>query len=162
MTSFEVWAPHAHRVRLALTGERHEMRPAPGGWWRTEADASPGTDYAYLLDDSDQALPDPRSRWQPSGVHGPSRVYDHAAFAWTDQAWRGRDLAEAIIYELHVGTFTPGATFDAATERLDHLVGMGVTHVELLPVNAVNGVWNWGYDGVDWYAVHERTAALTG
>ena len=155
MTSFEVWAPHAHRVRLALTGERHEMRPAPGGWWRTEADASPGTDYAYLLDDSDQALPDPRSRWQPSGVHGPSRVYDDAAFAWTDQAWRGRDLAEAIIYELHVGTFTPGATFDAATERLDHLVGMGVTHVELLPVNAVNGVWNWGYDGVDWYAVHE-------
>jgi maltooligosyltrehalose trehalohydrolase len=155
MTSFEVWAPNAHRVRLVLSGERYEMQRAAEGWWRTEADAPPGTDYGYLLDDSDEALADPRSRWQPHGVHSPSRMYDDATFAWTDQGWRGRHLSEAIMYELHVGTFTPGATFDAATERLDHLVGLGVTHVEVLPVNAVNGVWNWGYDGVDWYAVHE-------
>jgi maltooligosyltrehalose trehalohydrolase len=142
-------------VRLALSGERFEMQRAAEGWWRIEADAPAGTDYAYLLDDSDEALPDPRSRWQPHGVHNPSRVYDDAAFAWTDLRWRGRHLSEAVVYELHVGTFTPGATFDAAIERLDHLVGLGVTHVEVLPVNAVNGVWNWGYDGVDWFAVHD-------
>jgi maltooligosyltrehalose trehalohydrolase len=155
VTSFEIWAPHARRVRLVLAGKPHEMQPAPEGWWRTVAEAPAGTDYAYLLDDSDEALPDPRSRWQPLGVHGTSRVYDDAAFAWTDYQWPGRDLSDAIIYEMHIGTFTPGATFAAAIERLDHLVGLGVTHVEVLPVNAVNGVWNWGYDGVDWYAVHE-------
>ncbi len=87
-------------------------------------------------------------------MHGLSRVYDQSAYEWRDGAWRGRDLAGGLVYELHVGTFTPGATLDSAIERLDHLVGLGVTHVELLPVNAVNGVWNWGYDGVGWYAVH--------
>jgi maltooligosyltrehalose trehalohydrolase len=87
-------------------------------------------------------------------VHGTSRVYDQAAFTWTDTTWTGRTLPGAVIYELHVGTFTPGGTFDSAIERLDHLTGLGITHVELLPVNAVNGTWNWGYDGVDWYAVH--------
>jgi maltooligosyltrehalose trehalohydrolase len=130
------------------------MTREPDGWWAgTELAAS--TDYAFVLDDSDDALPDPASRWQPSGVHGPSRVYDQDAHTWHDEQWPGRDLAGAVVYELHVGTFTPGATFDAALERLDHLVQLGVTHVELLPVNAVNGVWNWGYDGVGWYAVHE-------
>jgi maltooligosyltrehalose trehalohydrolase len=82
-------------------------------------------------------------------------VYDQTAYSWHDGNWPGRDLDAALIYELHVGTFTSGATFAAAVERLDHLVELGVTHVELLPVNAFNGVWNWGYDGVDWYAVHE-------
>jgi maltooligosyltrehalose trehalohydrolase len=130
------------------------MRPAADGWW-TGPDLPPGTDYAFLLDDGDEPLPDPRSRRQPEGVHGPSRVYDDTAFSWTDDGWRGRDLTAAVFYELHVGTFTPGATFDSATERLDHLVDLGVTHVELLPVNDFNGVWNWGYDGVLWYAVHE-------
>ena len=128
------------------------MPTAAGGTGRT---LPPGTDYAFLLDDDDEPLPDPASRWQPDGVHGPSRVYDQAAYQWHDDAWRGRDLTGAVVYELHVGTFTPGATFDSAIERLDHLVELGVTHVELLPVNAFNGVWNWGYDGVDWYAVHE-------
>ena len=118
-------------------------------------DLAPGTDYAFLLDDSDEAVPDPASRWQPDGVHGPSRVYDQDAYEWHDRDWTGRDLTGAVVYELHVGTFTPGATFDSAIERLDHLVELGITHVELLPVNAFNGVWNWGYDGVGWYAVHE-------
>jgi maltooligosyltrehalose trehalohydrolase len=114
-----------------------------------------GTDYAFLLDDTDQALPDPRSPRQPTGVHGPSRVYDHASFAWTDNGWTGRWLPGSVIYELHVGTFTPDGTFDAAVARLDHLAELGVDLVELLPVNAFNGEHNWGYDGVCWYAPHE-------
>ena len=88
-------------------------------------------------------------------MHGPSRVYDHSAFAWTDGAWTGRQLPGAVLYELHVGTFTPEGTFDAAIERLDHLVDLGVDLVELLPVNAFNGEYNWGYDGVCWFAPHE-------
>ncbi len=132
------------------------MRRDDDGWWRTEVpEAKSGTDYAYLLGDGQQLLPDPRSRWQPQGVHGFSRVYDHGAFEWTDQSWTGRQLPGAVLYELHVGTFTPDGTFDAAIERLDHLVSLGVDIVELLPVNAFNGEHNWGYDGVCWFAPHE-------
>ncbi|MEU7995138.1 malto-oligosyltrehalose trehalohydrolase [Micromonospora sp. NPDC049060] len=157
MTEFTVWAPQAARVRLRLPGVAdHEMRSGPDGWWRVEVPAAgPGTDYAFLLDDDERALPDPRSPWQPEGVHGPSRRYDHAAFEWTDQAWTGRQLPGAVLYELHVGTFTPEGTFDAAIGRLDHLVDLGVDMIELLPVNAFNGEHNWGYDGVCWYAPHQ-------
>ncbi|GAA2699413.1 malto-oligosyltrehalose trehalohydrolase [Micromonospora olivasterospora] len=157
MTEFTVWAPEAARVRLRLPGGRdREMISVPGGWWRAEVPgAGPGTDYAFVLDDSDRALPDPRSAWQPAGVHGPSRLYDHGAFDWTDAAWTGRQLPGSVLYELHVGTFTPEGTFDAAIDRLDHLVDLGVDMVELLPVNAFNGEHNWGYDGVCWYAPHE-------
>ena len=156
MRELRVWAPLAHRVRVRVARGTAELAATPGGWWAVTLDAvGPGDDYAFLLDDSRRPLPDPRSRRQPYGVHGPSRVYDDSAFAWTDERWPGRELPGAVIYELHVGTFTPGATFDAAAERLGHLVDLGVTHVELLPVNAFNGVWNWGYDGVGWYAVHE-------
>ncbi|WP_434740185.1 malto-oligosyltrehalose trehalohydrolase [Micromonospora sp. SH-82] len=157
MTEFSVWAPQTDRVRLRLpdTGDR-EMTRDPDGWWRAEVpEAGPGTDYAFLLGDSDRALPDPRSRWQPTGVHGPSRVYDHTAYEWSDQEWTGRQLPGSILYELHVGTFTPEGTFDAAVTRLDHLVDLGVDLIELLPVNAFNGEYNWGYDGVCWYAPHE-------
>jgi maltooligosyltrehalose trehalohydrolase len=150
-----VWAPYAHRVRIRLAGHDEDMTAAPDGWWRVDLEAPPGTDYGYLLDDSETVLPDPRSRWQPNGVHAASRLYDQQAFQWTDGDWTGRALPDSVIYEVHVGTFTRGATFDAAIERLDHLVSLGVTHVEPLPVNAVNGVWNWGYDGVGWYAVHD-------
>lgn len=157
MTEFTVWAPEAARVRLRLPGAAdHAMRQGPDGWWRVEVpDAGPGTDYAFLLDDDEQALPDPRSAWQPAGVHGPSRLYDHAAFGWTDAAWTGRQLPGSVLYELHIGTFTPEGTFDAAIAKLDHLVDLGVDMVELLPVNAFNGEHNWGYDGVCWYAPHE-------
>ncbi|RFA11114.1 malto-oligosyltrehalose trehalohydrolase [Subtercola boreus] len=103
----------------------------------------------------EQVLPDPRSRRQPSGVHGLSRTYDPATYTWHDQAWKGRQLAGGEIYELHLGTFTPEGTLDAAIEKLDHLVSIGVDFVELLPVNAFNGTHNWGYDGVLWFAVHE-------
>jgi maltooligosyltrehalose trehalohydrolase len=144
------------RVRLQIDGQTLQMRVGDDGWWRTSADALPGTDYAYLLGDDDTPRPDPRSAWQPAGVHGRSRVYDHGTFDWTDAAWTGRPLPGSVIYELHIGTFTPDGTFDAAIERLDHLVDLGIDLVELLPVNAFNGEHNWGYDGVCWYAPHER------
>ncbi|WP_030438758.1 malto-oligosyltrehalose trehalohydrolase [Actinoplanes subtropicus] len=151
---FEVWVPEK-TVKLLVAGEERAMERGDDGWWRLSSEAPPGTDYAYVLSDSPGPLPDPRSPWQPNGVHGPSRVYDHSAFAWTDQAWTGKQLPGSILYELHVGTFTPAGTFDAAIERLDHLVDLGVDLVELLPVNAFNGSHNWGYDGVCWYAPHE-------
>ena len=154
MDAIELWAPDARAVRLRASGVDTFLAAAPDGWW-SGPELPSDTDYAFVLDDEDEPLTDPRSHRQPSGVHGPSRTYDEAAFEWHDAQWRGRDLAAAVIYELHVGTFTEGATFDAAIERLDHLVDLGVTHVELLPVNDFNGVWNWGYDGVLWYAVHE-------
>jgi maltooligosyltrehalose trehalohydrolase len=142
------------RVAVRADGADTPMQRGAGGWW-TGPDLAPGTDYAFLLDDGADPVPDPASRWQPYGVHKASRVYDQSAYMWHDEQWRGRELPGAVIYELHIGTFTAGATFDAAIERLDHLVDLGITHVELLPVNAVNGTWNWGYDGVGWYAVHE-------
>ena len=130
------------------------VRTTAGGD-RTCRPPAPGTDYAFLIDDDDTGYPDPRSRWQPNGVHAASRVYDHDEFRWTDHGWTGRALPGAVIYELHIGTFTPEGTFDAAIDRLDHLVDLGVDFVELLPVNAFNGDHGWGYDGVCWYAPHE-------
>ena len=129
------------------------------GWW-APAEPLPDDgvgefDYGYRLDGSGQVLPDPRSRWQPDGVHGWSRTYDADSFDWTDHRWTGRQLAGGVIYELHVGTFTAEGTLTAAIDRLDHLVRLGVDFVELMPVNAFNGHHNWGYDGVLWYAVHE-------
>ena len=116
-------------------------------------------DYAFVLDGQEPALPDPRSAWQPHGVHGPSRTFDPAAFDWTDGDWRGpragAGVLGAVVYELHVGTFTPEGTLDAALARLDHLVDLGVDVVELMPVVAFPGRWGWGYDGVDLYAVHD-------
>jgi maltooligosyltrehalose trehalohydrolase len=164
MPEVEVWAPQAARVRVAIAehGESVEnplvtveLDPAEGGWWSADvAQASPGREYGFLLDDDQQVLPDPRSRRQPHGVHQPSRFQDDD-FTWTDGRWPGHGLPDSVIYELHIGTFTQAGTFEAAIERLDHLVGLGITHVEILPVNDFNGEWNWGYDGVLWYAVHE-------
>jgi maltooligosyltrehalose trehalohydrolase len=153
---FAVWAPRAARVTLRADGADHRMRRGDDGWWRATVDsAGPGTDYAYLLDDDPLPLPDPRSLWQPDGVHAASRVYDHAAHTWGDTGWTGRALPGGVVYELHVGTFTPQGTLAAAAERLDHLADLGVTHVELLPLNAFDGTHGWGYDGVLWSVVHE-------
>ncbi|WP_086842987.1 malto-oligosyltrehalose trehalohydrolase [Amycolatopsis kentuckyensis] len=149
---FSVWAPSARRVRVSVDAGVHEMTAGDGGWWHADAD---GINYAFLVDDDEKPLPDPRSRWQPHGVHAESRVYDHGEFEWTDDAWHGRQLPGAVLYELHIGTFTEGGTFDAAVERLDHLVDLGITHVELLPVNSFDGTAGWGYDGVLWGAVHQ-------
>ena len=157
MAEFAVWAPFKHRVRVLVDNRAHVMKQDGAGWWRADiADAGPGTAYAFLLDDDETPLPDPRSLWQPTGVHSASRRYDHGAFFWTDRAWTGRQLPGSVIYECHIGTFTEGGTFDAAIERLNHLVSLGVDLVEVLPVNAVDGDRNWGYDGVSWYAVTEN------
>ena len=154
MTSFRVWAPRAQRVHLALGDRRIAMSAEPRGSWVVDVPrAHAGLDYGFALDDG-EVLPDPRSPWQPAGVHGPSRLVDHRAFRWTDEAWRPAPLSSAVIYELHVGTFTPGGTFDAAIERLGHLVGLGVSHVELMPVAQFPGQRGWGYDGVDLFAPH--------
>ncbi|MCA1820346.1 MAG: DUF3459 domain-containing protein [Pseudonocardia sp.] len=150
---FTVWAPQRQRVRVVVDGVEHEMARTTDGWW---AAAGSGADYAFRLDEEDTPLPDPRSRWQPNGVHAASRVYDHAAFKWTDDYWTGHALPGSVLYELHVGTFTPAGIFDSAIERLDHLVELGIDLVEVMPVNAVDGPRNWGYDGVGWYAVTEN------
>ncbi|HYO36026.1 MAG TPA: malto-oligosyltrehalose trehalohydrolase [Geodermatophilus sp.] len=152
---FAVWAPVPERVRLQVDGAVHDMRRDDGGWWRAGVEAAPEADYGYLLGDDDTPRPDPRSRRQPDGVHGLSRRFDPAAHAWGDGAWTGRPLAGGVVYEMHVGTFTPEGTLDSTVERLDHLVDLGVAFVELLPVNGFDGTHNWGYDGVLWYAVQE-------
>lgn len=154
MASFRVWAPKADAVELDLSGRRVPMAATAGGWHEADVDdAGPGADYGFSLDGG-PVLPDPRSSWQPAGVDGPSRAVDHAAFAWTDAAWRGVHLPSAVLYELHVGTFTPEGTFDTAIARLDHLVDLGVDAVELLPVAQFPGARGWGYDGVDLFAPH--------
>ncbi|MHC5795729.1 malto-oligosyltrehalose trehalohydrolase [Lacisediminihabitans sp. FW035] len=151
--TFDIWAPAASTLTLLLDGERHEMIATTGGWW-TAPEGLSGGDYGYLVDGDETALPDPRSRRQPESVHGLSRTFT-SDFEWTDASWTGRQLAGGVIYELHLGTFSPEGTLDSAIERLDHLVSIGVDFVELLPVNGFNGDHNWGYDGVLWYAVDE-------
>jgi maltooligosyltrehalose trehalohydrolase len=153
--SFSVWCPDLERVRLRIDGTDHEMGRAERGWWSSDVDAPHGTDYAFLLGDDETPLPDPRSSWQPDGVHAASRTYDHARFTWSDADWAGRALERSVIYELHIGTFTTDGTFDAAIDKLDHLVDLGIDLVEVLPVNAFDGPYGWGYDGVVWGAVHE-------
>jgi maltooligosyltrehalose trehalohydrolase len=153
MTDLQVWAPRAQQVEVETGGERHPMYRRPDGWWHASIlTLTAGEDYAYVLDGRDP-LPDPRSEWQPYGVHGPSRLVDHAAFGWTDDRWHGTPLRGRVVYELHVGTFSPEGTFDGVIDHLDHLADLGVDLVELLPVNAFPGRWGWGYEGVDLYAV---------
>jgi maltooligosyltrehalose trehalohydrolase len=154
LTLFRVWAPRAEKVEVVLGGARHPMAgPDERGWYEADVPgAGPGDDYGYSLDGG-EPRPDPRSPWQPHGVHGLSRLVDHGAFRWTDGGWDGGvPLAEAVIYELHVDTFSPEETYDGAIPKLDHLVELGVTTVELLPVAEYPGRWGWGYDGVDLYA----------
>ncbi len=149
-----VWAPDARRVELVVGEARHDMRPAGGGWWQSLSPVlAHGRDYAFALDGA-EPLPDPRSPWQPAGVHGRSRWVDHAHFDWSDAGWRAPELAAGVVHELHVGTFTAGGTFESAIERLDHLVALGVSHLELMPVNEFPGERGWGYDGVDLFAPH--------
>jgi len=139
---------------LEIGNQQLPMRPDKGGWWSIETElAVPGVDYAFVLDQGNP-LPDPRSPSQPNGVHGRSRIIDQGSFRWSDEYWNPPPLSSAIIYELHIGTFTPAGTFEAAIERLPHLTGLGVTHIELMPVAEFSGDRGWGYDGVDLYAPH--------
>jgi maltooligosyltrehalose trehalohydrolase len=155
VSEFQVWAPAADAVEVVTDSGSYPMAPRGGDWWAADLPgAGPGTDYSFRLDGGD-LLADPRSRWQPQGVRGPSRRYDHEQFAWTDAGWRGVPLPGAVIYELHVGTFTAAGTFDAAIGRLDHLADLGVGLVELMPVAAFPGQRGWGYDGIGLWAVHQ-------
>jgi maltooligosyltrehalose trehalohydrolase len=154
MISFRLWAPNANQVELKIGSDFFGMTRGDGNWWRTEIPlAKTGIDYAFVLDGG-EPVPDPRSPWQPNGIHGPSRTVDHGAFSWTDKRWQAKPLSSAIVYELHVGTFTPQGTFIAAIDKLDYLVDLGVTHIELMPVAEFSGTHGWGYDGVDLYAPH--------
>ena len=154
---FDVWAPFASSMSLSVADRVVPMeRAAAEGWWTPTGPEPLGeVDYGYLVDGAEDVVPDPRSRRLPNGVHDRGRTFDPAAYTWSDEHWTGRQLAGSVIYEMHVGTFTPEGTLDAAIEKLDHLRSIGVDFVELLPVNAFNGEHGWGYDGVAWFAVHE-------
>jgi maltooligosyltrehalose trehalohydrolase len=157
-----VWAPHAEQVELQTAQERMPMRAAQGGWWVSDQPpASAAAGYAFRLN-AGRPLPDPRSPWQPQGVHGPSRPVRHGDFIWSDSHFQPPPLASAVLYELHIGTFTRAGTFQAAIERLDHLRDLGVTHIELLPVAEFPGDFGWGYDGVCPFAVREAYGGPTG
>lgn len=154
MWTFEVWAPGAYSVELGCDGSRSRMERSGGGWWRrVEAGAGPGARYGFSLDGG-PVRPDPRSAHQPDGVHSLSEVVDHGRFTWHDGGWRGLHLPGSVIYEMHVGTFSPEGTFDGVVGRLDHLVELGVDAVEIMPVAAFCGERGWGYDGVALYAPH--------
>ena len=156
---FDLWAPEAQAVTLLADDRKYDMTrrgaEAPGWWTAAGAPADGDVDYGYLVDGDPTPMPDPRSRRQPAGVHALSRTFDAGRHQRADVQWAGRELKGAVIYELHVGTFTPEGTLDAAAGKLAYLAELGIDFVELLPVNGFNGTHNWGYDGVLWYAVHE-------
>ncbi|HVE55111.1 MAG TPA: alpha-amylase family glycosyl hydrolase, partial [Ramlibacter sp.] len=154
---FRLWAPAAKQVELALeTGAAPQLHAAgtdAGGWWECRVpEAAAGTLYRWKID-GDLAVPDPASRYNPEGPHGPSCLVDPRQFEW-DADGRGRPWHETVLYELHVGTFTPQGTYTAAAARLQDLVDLGVTAVELMPVANFAGRFGWGYDGVLPYAPH--------
>ena len=159
-THFRVWAPRARHVEVALQAdgqpdsspEVYSLAPEDGGYFAGEAPAGVGALYRYRVDGAEHAFPDPASRSQPHGVHGASCVVDDLAFRWTDAGWRGLPLKGQVIYELHVGTFTPAGTWSAAAEMLPYLREIGVTVVEMMPVGEFPGVHGWGYDGVNLFA----------
>lgn len=153
---FVVWAPRAANLSLRILSPGDRVIPmlqAQGGYWRVVAeDVQPGAPYLYRLDDA-MERPDPASHLQEKSVHGPSMVVDHRSFRWDDRGWQGIPLEKMIIYELHVGTFTPEGSFDAIIPRLPDLIDLGVNAIELMPVAQFPGARNWGYDGVYPYAV---------
>jgi maltooligosyltrehalose trehalohydrolase len=164
-TPLTVWAPAAEHVSVSWSSQHSPratlvpMTASAGGWWTWSPPEGVGPlDYAFSLDGGD-LRPDPRSAWQPHGVHAPSRTFDATEHRWADGAWRGprdgRGVPGGVVYELHVGTFTPQGTLDAALGHLDHLVALGVDLVELMPLAAFDGPHGWGYDGVQPYAVHD-------
>jgi maltooligosyltrehalose trehalohydrolase len=154
MAWFRVWAPKAAKAAVETGQRRFAMTKKSGGWHEVEvASARNGDDYWFMLDDGER-LPDPRTQSQPLGIAGPSQLVDHDEFRWRHDAWNVTAFDEAVGYELHVGTFSQDGTFDGAIEHLDHLVALGITHLELMPVNEFSGSHGWGYDSVDIYAPH--------
>ena len=154
MTLLKVWAPKAEKVVLECAGSQTPMLRREDDWWTVETGSlAHGVDYAFHVD-GEGPFPDPRSPWQPLGVHGASRWVEHDSFEWSDAGWRAPPLAAAVIAEIHVGTFTAEGSFDAVIDKLDHLVDLGITHLELMPVQEFPGERGWGYDGVDLFAPH--------
>ena len=159
---FRVWAPRCGRVEVVLEGgqgynsdnpQEIALTPeTPGYFSGLVAAAAGGTRYRFRLDSSAALYPDPTSRFQPDGPHGPSQVIDARKFRWTDGAWQGVTLEGQVIYELHIGTFTPEGTFDAAIQELQELRRIGITLLEVLPVAEFPGRFGWGYDGVNLFA----------
>jgi maltooligosyltrehalose trehalohydrolase len=148
-TRFQLWAPSQEALGLVLEPDRRvvPMSQLDDGFFGVTTDAPPGSRYRFQLEDGSR-VPDPASRHQPEDVTGPSEVIDPRAYAWRHPAWRGRPWHEAVLYELHVGAFSEDGTFDGLRRRLDHLVRLGVTAVELMPLSDFSGTRNWGYDGV--------------
>jgi len=149
-TRFQLWAPSQETVALVLEDQQRTlpMTPLEDGFFAVTSDvARAGSRYRFQLEDG-YRVPDPASRHQPGDVHGPSELIDPHAYAWQHPTWRGRPWHETVLYELHVGTFSEEGTFDGVRRKLDHLVGLGITAVELMPVADFSGTRNWGYDGV--------------
>jgi maltooligosyltrehalose trehalohydrolase len=160
MVTFGLWAPGANTVAARVQTQRGRLDlpllKRTGGWHTLETHAASAGDlYSYVID-GDKVVPDPASRFQPQDVHGPSLIVDPRGFDWTDTEWRGRPWEETVLYELHVGTFTPEGTYAAAIDRLDSLVSLGITAVELMPLAEAPGAHNWGYDGVEMFAPEAR------
>jgi maltooligosyltrehalose trehalohydrolase len=159
---FRVWAPELSSLSLQLSqGHAIAMHRDGEDFDLLVPEAQPGDDYSFLFEDG-RLRPDPVSRFQPHGVHGPSQVIDPDAFVWTDRDWKGIALSDYIFYELHAGTFTPQGTFTSAISKLRHLKDLGVTAVELMPVGEFPGARNWGYDQVDLYAPHSAYGGPNG
>lgn len=152
-TRFRLFAPAAAEVQLLLTGTGKQlaMQAHGDGWHELLTPAAAGTPYQFMLPDG-TVVPDPASRYQTEDVNGSSEVVDPASYAWQDAGWRGRPWSEAVLYELHIGTFTPEGTFQAAVAKLDHLAQVGITAIELMCLADFAGAWNWGYDSVLLYA----------
>src|SRR5436190_2788366 len=147
MAEFSVWSPLRKKVEVEIDNHICPMDRAADGWWHTEVlHAGVGSEYKFRLD-GEASYHDPRSRFQPHGVHGTSQVVDPESFAWTDSGYRPPPLSSGIIYELHVGTFTKSGTFQAAIDKLPHLQKLGITHVEVMPIAEFAGTRGWGYDG---------------
>ncbi|WP_024576569.1 MULTISPECIES: malto-oligosyltrehalose trehalohydrolase [unclassified Afipia] len=150
--TFNLWAPAADTVDVVIRERATAMDRSDHGWFRLHVqEAGPGTLYHFRID-NEVDVPDPASRFQPTDVAGPSEVIDHCSYKWRSREWRGRPWAEAVFLECHVGTFTNQGTYLAMIDKLDHLAATGITALELMPIADFPGRWNWGYDGVLWYA----------
>lgn len=152
--TFRVWAPRAKSVEVSVDGRSWNMAAASGGWWSSlEISVDPQSEYGFCLDGG-HPLPDPRSASQPQGVNGLSRLIDHSRFVWHDQSWQGKPLPGEIIYELHIGTFSPSGNFAGAIPHLDHIKSLAANFIQVMPVAEFPGDWGWGYDAVNLYAPH--------
>lgn len=157
-TEFIVWAPFRHQVEL-LAGASHLLASDDHGYWRVRLAVEAGRRYSFRLD-GEVTCPDPASLWQPEGVHGPSAVVDISAYHWQDEGWTGITMDNMILYELHVGAFTASHDFDGVVRKLDHLAGLGINAIELMPLGQFPGTRNWGYDGVYPFAVQHSYGGL--